>query len=57
MQFSGKSETTFVKQNRKLVHKCGFRFSGRASEQAEQKNRFSESGSQNLDFMTLGAKI
>jgi hypothetical protein len=32
---SGKSETTFVKHNQKLVHKCGFRFSGRASEQAE----------------------
>ena len=35
-----KSENGFVKQNRKLVHKYGFRFSVRASEQAKQKNRF-----------------
>jgi len=33
-----------VKQNGKLVHKCGFRFRGRASEQAEPKIGFSESG-------------
>ena len=32
---SKKSETTFVKQNRKLVHKCGFRIFGRPSEQDE----------------------
>jgi len=51
-----KTENEFVKQNRKLVHKCGFRFRGRASEHAEQKNGFSESGPQNLDFMIFGAK-
>ena len=45
-----KFETTFVKQNQKLVHKCGFRFSGRSLERAEQKPRNLESGPQNLDF-------
>ena len=35
-----KSENGFVKQNKKLVHECGFRFSVRASEQAKQKNLF-----------------
>jgi hypothetical protein len=34
-----KYKTTFVKQNGKLFHKCGFRFQGRASEQAQQKKR------------------
>ena len=33
-----KSENGVVKQNRKLIHNCGFRFRGRASEQAEKKN-------------------
>ena len=45
-----KSETTFVKHNQNLVHKCGFRFSGRSSDHAEQKPRNLESGPQNLDF-------
>ena len=35
-----KSENEFVEQNRNLVHKCGFTFSVRASEQAAQKKRF-----------------
>ena len=48
--FTVKFETTFVKPNRKLVHKCGFRFSGRSLEHAEQKPRNLESGPQNLDF-------
>ena len=30
-----KSETTFVRNNYKLVRQCGFRFSGRASERAK----------------------
>jgi hypothetical protein len=48
--FTVKFETTFVKHNPKLVHKCGFRFSGRSLEHAEQKPRNLESGPQNLDF-------
>ena len=36
------------------LEKCGFRFFGRASEHAETKPRFLESGAQNLDFSNLG---
>ena len=45
-----KSENGFEKQNGKLVHKCGFRFSVRASEQAEQKNRFLGIWARNPEF-------
>ena len=37
-----KSETTFLKQNRKLVHKCGFKFYWRGAEHVELFNLFSE---------------
>ena len=46
-----KSETTFLKQNWILVHKCSVRFPGHGAEQAENNPRLLESGPQNLDFL------
>jgi len=37
-----KFETTFVNQNRKLVHNCGFRFLARGVEHVELFDFFSE---------------
>jgi hypothetical protein len=51
-----KCKTTFVKLNRKLVPKCGFRFRGRESDQVEQKIGFSKSGPQNHNFMIFGGE-
>ena len=36
----GKFATSFVEKNFKLVGKCGFKFQGRTSEQAEKKPQF-----------------
>jgi len=55
--FPVKSEASFVKHNQKLFHQCGFRFSGRSSEHAEQKPRNLESGPQNLNFSLLVEKF
>ena len=43
------SETIFEEQNKKLLHKCGFRFSVRPLEHAEKKSR-------NLEISNLGSK-
>ena len=52
-----KSQTIFVEQNHNLVYECGFRFSGRSAEHAEQKPRDFESGPQNLDLSLLVEKF
>ena len=52
-----KSENGFVELNRKLVQRFGPRFSVRSSEQAKQKNDFSESGPKNLNSLFLEGQV
>ena len=49
-----KSENGFVEQNRKLVHKCGFRFSVRES---NRKSGSSESGPKPLNSLDFEGNV